>query len=371
MGFFSSTTSVGTGNIEDLLNDDSLDIKENLNLMEAAYAYAAENEMNWNGIMEAAAMTELEYFSSTGQEYVYTNESGFFENIVNFFKKIWEKIKSIFKKFMAMIGSLLGKDKDFSKKHGPTIRAAMGNIPSDAEIKGYKFTYEKLEARVKNCGNALNHMLGKIEFDNATAGSSIQLGSKKIELAGDSYDATDATEALRGYIMENAKGASATMTESEMREVAYSECRDDEDSPVDIKIDAGVVGRALSELEGGDKAKSDAAKLYRNTEKIFKEAMKSAETKEKDFYRKTKPTSKDEADAYTISSNVISRSMSLAKTAASNIQILCSIYLQAVKDKYSQDRKICVKVLTYKNVKEGAYVSHTSEGAYFTNVNLI
>lgn len=370
MGFFGATTSaISTASIEDLLNDDSLDIKEGLGLMEAGYAYAAETEMNWNAIMEAAAMTELQHYSSTGEEYTYTNESGFFESIVNFFKKIWEKIKSLFKKFMVMLGSLVGKDKTFIQKHKKTIQDAMKNIPSDAEIKGYKFTYEELHARITKAGDSLKTQLTSIQVNdkNVTTGSL----PGNINLTSDSFDTGDALEIIRGDIMKNAKGATTNMTDSEMREVAFAECRDGEDSPIDIKIDPAAVGRAIAELDGGDKAKSDALKLYKKTEDIFKTAMKDVEKKEKEYYSANKSIDNNDT-AYNNGTKSLSRGLSLAKSTASMIQTLCTVYLQAVKDKYSQDRKICVKVVTYKTVKnEGAYVSHMSEGGYFAGVNLM
>ena len=187
MGFFGGNNN--TANIEGLLNDNSLNIYENMSIMEATYAYAAENEMNWNAIMEAVAVAEINAATNGDIEFDVVQEAGFGASILNFFKKIWEKIKSLFKKFMVMIGSLVGKDKDFAKKHGDTIRKAINNIPNDAEIKGYKFTTDKLEGSISTATTNLVSWVTQIKDakGDLTTFSNFNLDS-------DSYDVGDAND---------------------------------------------------------------------------------------------------------------------------------------------------------------------------------
>lgn len=369
MGFFNSG-SYSTANIEDLLNDDTLDIHENLSFLETAYELSAENEMNWNAIMESVAMAEMEEMSTSGSDYSVVAEAGFFESVVSFFKKVWEKIKSLFKKFMVMIGSLVGKDKDFAKKHGDTIRKNMINIPNDAEIKGYVFTTDKLKASVVKNTSTLRDTLTQIsKTGNLTAFSLV--------LDSDDYDASEANEVVRGHFCADMKNHSSHMTDNEMREAAFAFARNDEDSPVDIKLDTTSVSAALANLEKGDKAKSDANKLYTEQEKQWKSLMRDAEKFSTEEYKTFKPRtggSDDDKKYNTDASNKlkkISNGLAVCKSAAGYIQTLCSVYLQAVKDEYSQCRKICVKVVTYKAAKEGASVTHYTENAHFAGVNLI
>ena len=367
MGFFGSDRSYNASSIEDLLKDDSLNIHENLSLVEAAYAYAAENEMNWNAIMEAVAMSEMEEMDRNGSNYSAVAEAGFFESVVNFFKKIWEKIKSLFKKFMVMIGSLVGKDKDFAKKHGDTIRKAINNIPNDAEIKGYKFTTDKLEGSISTATTNLVSWVTQIKDakGDLTTFSNFNLDS-------DSYDVGDANDLMRGGLCTGMPGASASMTDSEMRQAAFEYARNNEDSPIDLKLDGSLVAKALADLDGGDKAKREANKLYSKQEKEWKTIMREAEKYNTKAYKDfpTDGTDKAKSDENTRLKK-LSNALALCKSKASAIQTLCGVYLQAVKDEYSQCRKICAKVVTYKAAKEGASVTHYTESTHFTGINLI
>lgn len=361
MGFFGSN-STASSNIEDLLREENLPMYDGMSIMEACYAGIAETEMNWNAIMEAAAETEMQYFAEHGEEYVYTEASGFGASVANFFKKIWEKIKGLFKKFLVMIGSLVNNDKDFVKKHRETINRNMKNIPSDAEIKGYKFTNEELVKAIEAAGKSIGDLLG--------GGNVADNAKTTYKLASDDYDSSEAMESVRGNMLKGVKGntGDSTMTDSEMRTAAFAICRDGEDSPIDIKIDSARVAEALSHLEGGKKAKDTASKLYSKTEKVFKQSIKDAENIENKAYK----AKDDKADGYMKADDlkVLNRAISLAKGAANAIQTLCAVNLQAVKDNYAQDKKICVRVVTYKEVKEGATVEHFAEGT-FGRVSLI
>lgn len=376
MGFFGSDRSYSTSSIEDLLKDDSLNIHENLSLVEAAYEYAAENEMNWNAIMESVAMTEMDEMSNSGSDYSVVAEAGFFESVVNFFKKVWEKIKSLFKKFMVMLGSLVGKDKDFAKKHGDTIRKNIINIPSDAKIKGYVFTPDKLKTSVTAATTKL------VDWVNAVGGAgqtSAMDGITDVNLVSDSYDVGDMNDKVRGILCTGMPGHSNAMTDSEMRQAAFEQGRNDKDSPDDIAIDNASVSYALAQLEKGDKAKSDAGKLYRDQEKQWKSLMKAADKFSTEKYKTTTFADNPNNDTKIAQDNKdksdllkkISNGLALCKTAASCIQTLCAVYLQCVKDEYSQYRKICVKVVTYKSTKEGASVTHYTESTHFAGLNLI
>lgn len=371
MGFFNSG-SYSAANIEDLLKDDTLDIHENLSFLEAAYKLSAENEMNWNAIMESVAMAEMEEMSSSGSDYSVVAEAGFFESVVAFFKKVWEKIKSLFKKFMVMIGSLVGKDKDFAKKHGDTIRKNMINIPNDAEIKGYKFTTDKLKGIIDRDSDLLAAAVAQLSEHGNLA-----IFDDNLKLASDDYDAADANELARATFCTGMTNASNRMTDADMRDAAFATARDNEDSPIDIKLDTSSVSAALSNLEKGDKAKSDANKLYTNQEKKWKTLMHNAEKFNTEQYKAFKPAdSGDDAakrvnTAHSAKLKEISNGLALCKSGAGWIQTMCSIYLQAVKDEYSQCRKICVKAVTYKAAKEGASVTHYIENVHFAGVNLI
>lgn len=359
MGFFNTTSAVGTANIEDLLQETNLDTYEGMSLMEANYAAIAETEMNWNAIMEAAAETEMSYFAQTGEEYVYTEGSGLGTSIANFFKKIWEKIKSLFKKFMVMLGSLVNNDKDFVKKHRATIVANIKNIPSDAEYKGFKYTTEKLEKQITSAADNLAININHIKGLELTPIFGVKVDDS------DNYDSTDAMDKVRATLLSE---GSKSFSDSEMREEAYKIARDGEDSKDDFKLDGTVVQQALSALEDGKKAKDKAKKLYSEVEKKWKSILKDAEKMETEALKK-----KEGENGYMTPGTLkqFNRALTLCKNAANCIQTLCTVNLTAVKEEYTQCKKICVKVVTYRGkFNEGATVEHFTEGA-FGKISLI
>ena len=387
MGLFTSGVIGPMGNINDLLEDDTLNIHESMSLMEAAYAGIAESEMNWNAIMEAVAMTEMEEASNGNYDYDVTLESGFVNSIVSFFKKIWEKIKGLFKKFMVMLGSMVGKDRDFAKKYGNTIRESIKNIPSDAEFKGYNFTTEVLHKSCTNQAKDMATMCERIEtlYNKASAATDTLTADRATSIAAtmilkdtlkglnisDNDDYTDIIDKIRGDLI-----GESSATDAELREGLFKVARNNEDSPIDIKMDGTLVSYALSSLEDGDKAKSKADKLYGELEKEWKSSLKHLEKIENELYRvKADPGDKAAAkNVYGVKRNVsnYTKLLNIIKSCAGIIQTSCGVHLQAVKDEYSQCRRICAKVVTYKSNNEGAMVSHYSESTdYFTPVNLI
>ena len=352
MGFFGNSTA-SSANIEDLLREENLPMYEGMSsIMEACYAGIAETEMNWNAIMEAAAETEMNYFAENGEEYVYTEASGFGSKVVEFFKKIWEKIKGLFKKFLVMIGSMTAKDKDFVKKYGETIRRNMKNIPADAKFKGYEFE------NVKTCPteSALNGVLNEILEGKKDAA---------FKFSADDYESSEANDQVRGLLFKAAtNGSEANRSDSEFRSDLVEHYKGDSK---DIPMNSVTVANALSEIESAKTTKKNAEDLFDNCKRAFNKSIKTAEKKEsKGYSAKKGEEGHMEADAL----KVLNRQINAAKAGANAIQILCAVYLQCVKEYYAQQRKICVKVVTYKNVKEGATVEHFAEGA-FGRVSLI
>ena len=377
MGFFNSTASIGgNANIEDLLKED-LNIYEGMSIMEANYAAIAETEMNWNAIMEAAAATEMSYFAENGEEYVYTEASGFFGKISEFFKKIWEKIKSIFKKFMVMIGSLWTKDKEFVKKYGETIRRNMKNIPSDYEMKGYVFTFSDTKSALKEGADGAAVLLESVNKLNAVTKDTdfkVNILGMALDFTGDDdkYDATELAERIRGAMAKEAGSSdSGNMTQSEFSKAVTEALRNNESSPVDIKLNSTTVSQALSDLSEAKQARRDAENVYKQGEKDWKKVIQQAEKLETSGY-KSKPENSADAAALTNNLKNLNRAIAMARSISNDYTTMNSLYLTAVKDKYNQDKRMCVKVVTFREAKsEGAYVEHFTEGSAFAGLNLI
>ena len=360
MGFFGGSSTM-SGDINDLLNE-NLNTYDGMSIMEANYAAIAETEMNWNAIMEAAAETEMSYFAQTGEEYVYTEASGFFGKVSEFFKKIWEKVKSIFKKFLVAFGSLFTKDKEFVKKYRETIVRNMKNIPDNAEFKGYKS--DKMISGIDDITKAIGLEKG-FDYYIPVNGGEKTLEAKFFpdELVGDKYDSSEVSEACRGFALHGDKGT--TYDEKEFKDKLFEILHGGDDAPDTFDLTSTVVSAALTELETAKDVRKKANDAYKNAEKSFKKIIKKGEDLEKNLYKQS--DAKNMADGLT----ALNRGISAARTIANAKQTMSSMLLSAVKEYYNQQKRICVRCATFREkTNEGAYVEHFSENA-FGSVNLI
>jgi hypothetical protein len=359
MGFYDrSNLMEGAGyysnaDFMDLVGDRTVPtLAETASFTQLALDSVAESEENWNNIMKACAYTELANYHQTGEEYVYTEASGtgFLDNVKAFFAKLWEKIKALFKKFAIFIASLTKSEKDFVTTYKKDIAKAISNIPSDAEIKGYKYTTDKAQDVV-----------------DAIAGqATLRLGSNIVKKYADwdkdddNYDFEDVMEKVRGTLIPGNSGA---LNASEYSKELYSLFRNGEDSPISIDLNAQLVNESMSLLNGYDKIKNDANKVYRTCDKLIKgidkDITKASNDLSKEFGKKDRDSKQD--------SNVMliyQRSSSELRALGTILQTSNGIFLSALKEWAHQAKSVCVKVVSYKAKHEGYSFSH-SEGTGF------
>ena len=107
--------------------------------LEAALNMVAESESNYNKLMQAIGIHELNVLESTGAEMVY--EAGdiksLAESVKKFFLNIWEKIKGLFKKFFALFDGYIKSDKEFIRKYKKDLMKLTNT--KDYKYKGYEF----------------------------------------------------------------------------------------------------------------------------------------------------------------------------------------------------------------------------------------
>lgn len=347
MGFFSgNNNSYSTSSIEDLMEQD-LNTYDGMTIMEANYAALAESEMNWNMIVEAAAETELSYYAQTGEEYVYTEASGFVDSVVAFVKKVWEKVKAIFKKFLVLIGQFVYDDKDFVNKYKETILKNVSNIPSNATIQGYPFEKTRFKTAADGVGATTD--ISALMSDTAGTLTTAVTADWHFD-DNDKYESSDVNEALRrktynGVI--NSTTDSSPMDESDFKKDLFEWLHGDTDSKESIDLTASSVSEAIAELYNAKTTRDIANKAYRNAEKAFKVYVKKAEELEKNEYKKKPGTGSDAFNATEATKRT--RVAAHIKAITGFKQTACSILTSAVKDFYKQQKAICVKAVTYRN----------------------
>lgn len=366
MGFYDSTIHENFGSYSnldfmDLIDDASVPtLRENASYMELALEGVAQSEENWSNIMKACALTELTHFQETGEEYVYTEAtgSGFIASAKAFFKKIWEKIKAVFKKFAVMLGAFTKSGKDFVTKYRVDIASAIKNIPSDAKIKGYKFTIEGFDTEFNQSSSMMASAVDAAANQDLTA---------KAPKPDENYDYEDVVGQIRGSIIGE-KDATA----SEFSKGLFEMFRGGEGTAEDLDLNAAMVNEAMTELQGIAKTKKATTKAYNTLNKYF-DRMEKALTKAQNNLAKGFPKN-DKAAAENASNWMINLQRAIAgNRAMSNAaQQMHAAFLTACKDYTNQCKRICVKVVSYKTKHEGYGFQHYNEGAgsFFDQVSL-
>lgn len=332
---------------------------------EAALRHTYEIDSNLNAIMKTIGISELAVLESTGEEIVYEagRAGGIIEKLKAAIKKIWEKIKSLFTKFFAKMQSFGKDDKAFVNKYRKEI---MAGSTKDLEIKGYKFTPNKIGS-AKEILDSMKKVSVKIDgLQNGTVDSAF--GYKADDLQGihpnevKSED-TDIIEDLR----KAAIGASSALDAGEFAKELRSKLRGDEDSPItldDSDINKGEIVQFLMNASSGSKGIKDD----------FKDTKKTCETQIKELEKCSKGLSKVEKPADSTKINVNSKKLQViakCNTIVTNcltiLEQVEAAKMTAFNDQRKQYKATCVKLIGRKAKNESYeydddYSSYNEDG---------
>ena len=263
--------------------------------------------------------------------------------------KVWEKIKALFKKFMIFLGSATKSGKDFINKYRSDINKAVGNIPDNATINGYKFTLDEYKDKVlaeaekfkSKVTNAYSSVGGSISKDSWGKLGNVDLpGGAKINNE-DNWSYEDEMEKIRGGLLSK-----SPMSANEFSKELFEMLRNGQSSKESIDLNSSLVSNAVSSLDGYTEENKNVKTSYTALDKFFKDLDKSLSKVQTDL-------SKQKPDANSAALIWIQRAISLTKGISSTLQTANGIYLTASKDKVNQAKAICVKVVSYKSKTEG------------------
>lgn len=335
-------------------NTEIRELEETTSLLEDAYLLMAENEENWNSIMQACAYTELNHFKENGTEYMFTEATGngFLASAQAFFAKVWEKIQSLFKKFAVMLSALGKKDKAFVTDNKAAIEAGMKNIPSDAKFKGYQYSSQALGSWSTTINSEKAKAIKCLE-DAKTAGAKSEANSD--------YDKSDVAGKIRGEVA----GGSEKLSSSEFNKAMFKKFRGGDDR-TEISFTADLVRTAMTALTGQAEVQKIANEAYKDLKKYFADIDKALRTAGKNLSK----TKGDEGAAEGINNGLVAikRGIEVNKATASIFQIGNSIFLTCLKGYSIQCKAICVATVMFREpkkekVQEGADL--TDNGADF------
>lgn len=312
--------------------------------IEGAMNIVAESEYNWQKLMEATGIDELQYFAENGTEMVYeASGTGFFAKAKDFFKKVWEKVKGLFRKFFGMFDAMVKDDAAFLSKYKNKL--ARVDIPSDFKIKGYNFTIDKKAEIVDTTDSKVSGIVDSITSDN----------NGKL----DEYDSDDINEQIRGIVL----GDGGKYTDKEFSTALFENLRNGESDKEDIENI--TVGQIVSALGSTKQLRKEAEKNFKNIKKTIENSIKTCEQAEKKALNGT-----DDTDTKSLTISKEHRKIEVYRMLLNADQVANGATLTAIKQYGQQWKMTAAKLLKYvhESVEEDGDVVSES---HISNVDFI
>lgn len=291
--------------------------------IEGAMNIVAESEYNWQKLMEAVGIDELQYFVENGTEMVYeASGTGFFAKAKEFFKKVWEKIKGLFRKFFAMFDAMIKDDAAFLSKYKNKL--AKVQIPTDFKIKGYNFTI----AQGPDCKGV--DTVETIVDDVTKTDTSDD--KRLVE-----FDTDDVNEQVRGVVLGDNNKYSAKEFADEIFERLRNDERDKED------IENITVGTIVTQLSGTKQLRKEAENDFKTLKRQIESSIKECESAEKEALRST---DKD-TDTKSLEISKKHRTIEVYRMLLNANQVANGAKLTAIKQCGQQWKMAAAKLLKY------------------------
>lgn len=319
--------------------------------LEEAFMIMFESEYNYNQIMEAVGMYELQE-ASCGREVIYesVNIKGFFQKVKEWLVNLFKSIAKAFKSIIDKISSAFRSDKAFVSKYKDSIQrgaAAMKNSNNWPEGYNIKLDTSKLEEA--------NGLIKDIESDTKTALD--KLKNSKIDIDMSDFSA-ESGRALDKEVLSGFCGSEVD-TISDMVKKLTEECIGKKRS---LK---GVWGAddVIRILEGDNEVKK-IKEIFEKLKKAVNAAMKATS----DF---EKAALKNSSDYQTPTANIMvicDFNIKRMKTVLNASNASANVFVKAAKMKRSQARRLAV---WFKNNDPGDKKSKSTNESGFMSMQFI
>lgn len=226
----------------------------------ACYRIALENEQNYNALMNAIMMQEMEYLESNGREMVW--EAGAIRRIADRIKETiqrwWAKIKGVFKKLMNKLDTFTMSNKAFVRKY----RSANVKIKSGLKVTGYPFS-DQIVVHYSNSVASIGAFMKSL--DSKTTNNGV---AEKAELNA-------FQNRIRGGLI-NKGNITAENFGRELKEHLYGSV-----NTTQVPVEKNWTS-LLNQLETADIDRKAAKDAYKEAEDMVRELMKLVNDKAKD-----------------------------------------------------------------------------------------
>ena len=387
--------------IESIMEDSSIPVYEDDNLIsEGLIGICVMNE-NYNNIMKHIGISELRAIETTGEEMVYTEGilSSLWNTLKKFVLKVWDRIKSLFKHFMMIIDGYMKKDKEFCNKYRKQIFAY--HDLSDFTFKGYKWTIDTgefdsackaLSAKANEAFTKSGSNVDKSKIQDTVSGmeSNSQYDETSANKVMERFD-DDVAEPLRGHVLalfKSGKGKDGKYTADEFRKELKACFRNGEESKEELDDKDFDVGDMFNDLFTSAKTKKDMKEYFKSSKKEIDDTIKVIDRLEKEHINNQPQTLSDtEAEAAekaakaqsdeekkTARDNALKVKTTGAKYASKRyayfsrvahltheiLLTMNSTALDALKERSRQFKACLTKIVYHKGKSESAY----TESAY-------
>ena len=325
--------------------------------IEGALAIVAESEENYNKIMKAIGISELNYFEATGVEMVY--EAGkiraLFDKVIEFFENLIKKVKAMYQRFVQWLDQYTKGGEEFVKKYETTIK--------NKDLTGFKYEGFKFDnlgdiksvlfTDGKKAMGAVSEVfadatdLKDFKFDASRTKDGSAYTKSPVEKKVDEYRAIanspDREDELRGEVFGNGGKVSA----GEFTEKLFSFFR------------SGATGKKSTTTLDGDDVKESLTHIKSAKTDIAnaKKAAKEVQEEIQKVITKLKTAKKKMENSYNTTDGgaVVSAVSACIKDYKTMMNLNVTIkgaYLSALRDRNRQARSMCFKALGYKAEKK-------------------
>ena len=366
MGIFSTNRAVAESGVLSKNIDNVIPALESANYTAMGIELVAESEANYNAIMKAIGVGELNYFEENGCEIVYesSGSNNFFEKIKQFFVKLWDKIKEIFHKFFVWLDSLVKSDAKFVAKYQKEAEERWSKLTDDNfTFKGYKFSIPDFKPETVNTTIKTALFKGTTGFDNGVPTDTTKEDADKFvqNIKDKDSKAIARAAAIKSL---NSNFSSDTIEDSEFTKELKKVFRSDKEEKEDIKkSELSHISEYCTKLKGYKEEKSKAESTFDSFKRAFESTIKSIEDAKNKF---NKQETSEALNAETKSAHLAAYNtvIQLNKDSLETTVTVNGAFLQALKDEAAQAKQIITKVMTTtikpKNESAGVYESAES-----------
>lgn len=347
--------------VESIVADEDIEAAWEESSIATAARIVAETNINYNRIMEACAIMELNFLEENGREFIYEADgTGFFDKVKEFFRSIWAKIQSMFKKAVTQFNSWFVSDKEFLRKYKKDLNTAMNTNGSfgDKEIDIYQYVYltnadvfSKIAASADAAKTEVLADMNEKKIDEIVTKDGAVADLEKAVEKFDSEWVNTTVEAWRGKLLAKFDSSkSGSFTSKEFADELTEVLQGGESSKVSVEL-AKAIQPAMNFLEGSDKIKKALNDAMKYLKKGIDDAIKETEKLQKGYGDSLKKGADDANKKAGLKHTLCSRYLNVLKDLKTAGVTAQGIGLNTLKACSRQSKAVCVKALSYRKPK--------------------